>query len=165
MLGAAIIHPAQRAVIPLMPEPIGTHDGTDKKDCERSAAKRCVAKLRQDHPHLRFIVTEESLRANAPPIETLHAHGLHSILGVKEGEHASRFQQVQAAEHAGRVTSYERHDRAAEVIHRFRCVNDLPLHASNPHVQVNCIEYWELGPHKVQHFSWVTDLCVSKRNV
>ena len=50
MLGAAIIHPDQRAVIPLMPEPIMNRDGTDKNDCERNAAKRFVAKLRQDHP-------------------------------------------------------------------------------------------------------------------
>src|SRR5207253_6311696 len=32
MLGAAIIHPDRREVIPLMPEPIVTHDGTGKKD-------------------------------------------------------------------------------------------------------------------------------------
>ena len=30
MLGAAIIHPDMRAVIPLMPEPIVKHDGTEK---------------------------------------------------------------------------------------------------------------------------------------
>src|SRR5712691_1606926 len=61
LLGAAIIHPDQRAVIPLMPEPIVNRDGTDKNDCERNAAKRFVAKLRQDHPHLKFIVTADSL--------------------------------------------------------------------------------------------------------
>jgi hypothetical protein len=76
MLGAAIIHPDQQAVIPLMPEPITNRDGTDKNDCERNAVKRFVAKLRQDHPHLKFIVMEDSLSANAPHIETLHAHDL-----------------------------------------------------------------------------------------
>jgi hypothetical protein len=105
MLGAAIIHPDMRAVIPLMPEPIVKHDGTDKNDCERNAAKRFMAKLRQDHPHLQFIITEDSLSSNAPHIETLHLYGLHYILGVKEGDHAYLFQQVQAAEHAGHVTS------------------------------------------------------------
>jgi hypothetical protein len=73
MLGAAIVHPDQRAVIPLMPEPIVRHDGTAKNDCERHAAKRFVAKLRQDHPHLKFIITEDSLSSNAPHLETLHA--------------------------------------------------------------------------------------------
>ena len=113
MLGAAIIHPDLREVIPFMPEPIVKHDGTGKNDCERNAAKRFIAKLRQDHPHLKFIVTEDSLSSNAPHIETLHDHELHYILGVKEGDHAFLFKQVQAAEHAGRVTYYERHDRAA----------------------------------------------------
>ena len=165
MLGAAIIHPDQRAVIPLMPEPIGNHDGTVKNDCERNAAKRFVAKLRQDHPHLKFIVTEDSLSSNAPHIETLHQHGLHDILGVKEGDHPYLFQQVQAAEHAGRVTTYERHDRAAGVIHRFRFVHDMPLNVSHPHVRVNFLEYWEIRPHQVQHWSWVTDLRVHQRTV
>ena len=165
MLGAAIIHPDLREVIPLMPEPIVKHDGTAKNDCERNAAKRFIAKLRKDHPHLKFIVTEDSLSSNAPHIETLHAHGLHYILGVKEGDHAYLFQQVQVAEHAGRVTYYERHDRAAGVVHRFRFVNDMPLNAANTDVRVHFIEYWEVGDDKTQHFSWVTDLRVSKRNV
>src|SRR5882724_2304897 len=165
MLGAAVIHPDVRAVIPLMPEPIGQDDGTDKNDCERNAAKRFVVKLRQDHPHRKFIVTEDSLSANAPHIETLQHHDRRYILGVKEGDHAFLFQQIQAAEHAGRVTYYERHDRAVGRLHRFRFVNDVPLNASNVDVRVNFIEYWEIGATKVQHFSWVTDLRVSKRNV
>ncbi len=165
MLGAAIIHPDMREVIPLMPEPIVKQDGTDKNDCERNAAKRFIAKLRKDHPHLKFIVTEDSLSSNAPHIETLHDHGCHYLLGVKEGDHAYLFEQVQAAEVAGRVTYYERHDRAAEIVHRFRFVNDVPLNESRADVRVGFIEYWEIGKDKVQHFSWVTDLRVSKRNV
>jgi hypothetical protein len=165
MLGAAIIHPDFRAVIPLMPEPIVRHDGTAKNDCERNATKRLLTKLRQDHPHLKFIVTEDSLSSNAPHIKTLHEHGLHYILGVKAGDHAYLFQQIQAAEQAGRVTAYERHDRAAGLVHRFRFLNDVPLNASHAEVRVNFLEYWELGPDKVQHFSWVTDLRVNKRNV
>ncbi len=165
MLGAALVHPDQRTVIPLMPEPIVKHDGTAKNDCERNAAKRFIAKLRRDHPHLKFVVTEDSLSSNAPHIETLHGHGLHYILGVKDGDHASLFEQVRAADQAGRVTSYERHDRAARVVHRFRFVNDVPLNTSHRDVRVNFIEYWEVGEHKVQHFSWVTDLRVSQRNV
>ena len=49
--------------------------------------------------------------------------------------------------------------------HRFRFVNDVPLNASHVDVRVNCIEYWERGDDKVQHFRWVTDLRVSQRNV
>jgi hypothetical protein len=38
MVGAALIHPDRREVIPLLPEPIVQQDGTEKNDCERSAA-------------------------------------------------------------------------------------------------------------------------------
>ncbi len=165
MLGASIIHPDLCEVIPLMPEPIVKQDGTSKNDCERNAAKRLIAKLRQDHPHLKFIVTEDSLSANAPHLQTLQDHHLHYILGVKEGDHAFLFNQVQSAEQAGHVTYDERHDRAAGLVHRFRFVNQVPLNASNADERVNFIEYWEMGADQVQHFSWVTDLRVSKRNV
>jgi hypothetical protein len=165
LLGAALIHPDKREVIPLMPEPIIKQDGTEKNDCERNAAKRFIAKVRQDHPHLKFIVTEDGLSSNAPHIDTLHDYGCHYILGIKEGDHGYLFEQVQAAEEQGRVTYYERHDRAASIEHRFRFVNDVPLNASRSDVRVNFIEYWEVSQEPVQHFSWVTDLRVSKRNV
>ena len=71
-----------------MPEPLVKQDGCEKNDCERNAAKRLIGKLRQDHPHLKLIVTEDSLSSNAPHIEVLQAHNLHYILGVKEGDHA-----------------------------------------------------------------------------
>ena len=152
-------------MIPLLPEAIVKQDGTDKNDCERNAAQRFVAKLRQDHPHLKCIVTEDSLSSNAPHIATLHDHDLHSILGVKEGDHAYLFKQVQAAEHAGRVTYEERRDRAAGLVQRFRFINQVPLNASNSDRHVNFIAYWEMGDTKGQHFRGVTDLRVSKRNV
>ena len=165
MLGAALIHPDFREVIPLMPEPIVKQDGTTKNDCERNAAKRFITKLRQDHPHLKFIMTEDALSSNAPHIETLHDSGCHYILGVKEGDHTYLFQQVEAADEAGGVSYYERHDRAAGLVHRFRFVNDMPLNGSRKDVRVNFIEYWEVGQAQVQHFSWVTDLRVNRRNV
>jgi len=165
MLGAALIHPDRREVIPLMPEPIVKQDGTEKNDCERNAAKRFMAKLRQDHPHLQFIVTEDGLSSNAPHIETLHDYACHSILGVKEGDHAYLFEQVQVAEQEGRVTHYERRDRGAGIVHQFRFINDMPLNAARSDVRVNFIEYWEVSQDNVQHFSWVTDFRVTKQHV
>jgi hypothetical protein len=166
MLGAALIHPDKRAVIPLMPEPIVKQDGTEKNDCERNAAKRFVTKFRQDHPHLKVIVTEDSLSSNAPHIETLQEHNMRYILGVKEGDHAFLFEQVAQAERAGRVTYYEREDHTSGLHHRFRFVCAMPLNASNTALRVNFIECWETTTDgKVQHFSWITDLCVNKGTV
>jgi hypothetical protein len=164
-LGAALIHPDRREVIPLMPEPIVKHDGSAKNDGERNAAKRFIAKLRRDHPHLGFIVTEDGLSSNAPHIATLHDAGCHSILGVKEGDHGYLFEQVHAAEQARRVSHYEQYDRAAGITHRFRFINDMPLNESHAEVRVNFLEYWEVSQDQVQHFSWVTDFRVHQDNV
>ena len=167
MLAGALVHPDRRAGIPLMPEPIIKQDGAAKNDCERNAAKRFIPKLRQDHPHLKLSVTEDSLSSNAPHIDVLHAHHLHYILGVKEGDHAYLLAQVAAAERAGRVTSYDRHDETTGLRHRFRFVRDVPLNESHADLRVNFLEGWEWEPDSdpVQHFSWVTDLCVNKGTV
>ena len=165
MLGAVLLHPDKRDVIPLMPEPIVKQDGSDKNDCERNAAKRLIAKLRQDHPDLKVIVTEDSLGSNAPHIEMLQAHDVHYMLGVKEGDHAFLFEQVAQAEQAGRVTYYERDDAEKGVHHRFRFVSDMPLNESNADLRVNFLECWETSKGKVQHFSWVTELHLNKGTV
>jgi Transposase DDE domain len=165
LLGAALIHPDRREGIPLMPEAMLKPDGSEKNDCERNAAKRFIAKLRRAHPHLQVIVTEDGLSSNAPHIDTLQAYGCHYILGVKEGAHRYLFAQVRAAAQAGRVQQYERHDRATGLTHRFRFLNNVPLNESHPEVRVNFLEYWEISPAHVQHFSWVTDLRVPHANV
>jgi hypothetical protein len=131
VLGGVLIHPDKREVIPFMPEPIVKHDGTEKNDCERNAAKRFVTKFRQDHPHLKVIVTEDSLSSNAPHIETLQAHNMRYLLGVKEGDHAFLFEQVAQAERAGRVTYYDREAPNTKLHHRFRVFSNMPLKAGN----------------------------------
>jgi hypothetical protein len=165
ILGAALIHPERREVIPLMPEPIVKQDGTEKNDCERHAAQRLITKLRQDHPHLKLIVTEDSLSSNAPHMQMLQDHHLHYILGVKEGDHAYLFKHVAAAEQAGRVTYYERNDAETGLRHRFRFVSDMPLNEAHAALRVNFLECWEEDGDQVQHFSWVTDLRVNKGTV
>jgi hypothetical protein len=165
MLGAVLIHPDRRAVIPLMPEPLVKHDGTEKNDCERTAAKRVIVKLRQDHPNLKLIVTEESLSSNAPHIQVLQDHKLHDILGVKEGDHAFLVAHVAEAEQAGRVTYYDRNDVATGVRHRFRFLRDVPLNEAHADLRVNFLECWEWDGDQEQHCSWVTDLRVTKGTV
>jgi hypothetical protein len=164
-LGAALIHPDRRAVMPLMPEPLVKQDGTEKHECEREAAKRWSVKRRQDHPHRKLIVTEDSLRANAPHIPVLHDHHVHDIVGVTEGDHASLCAQVAAAEQAGRVTYYDRDAPETGLRHRFRLVRDVPLNASHTDLRVNFLECWEGDKDIVQHCSWVPALRVNKGTV
>lgn len=162
MLGGAIVHPEQKAVIPLAPEPIIRQDGEEKNDCERNAAKRFLAKLRQDYPRLSFIITEDALSANAPHLTELKQQRMHFILGVKPGDHTYLFAHVAQARAAGRSTTFEIEKDG--VIHRFHYLNDAPLNESNPEVRVNFLEYWEIKGKKSQHFTWVTDFTISQTN-
>ena len=91
LYGAAIVHPNLNQVIPLMPEQIIKQDGESKNDCERNASKRFFEQFKKDHPHLRVIVVEDALSANAPHIRELQKHGFKYVLGVKAGDHQFLF--------------------------------------------------------------------------
>ena len=163
MLGAAIVHPDHREVIPLAPEPIIKQDGETKNDCERNAGKRFFEKLRKVHPHLRLIVIEDGLSSNAPHIRELEKHKLHYILGAKEGDHAFLFDYVKSAAKDGLTTEIEYKNN--DTVYQYRFINQAPLNASNQDVLVNFVEYWETTPKKTMHFSWVTDIQVTEENV
>jgi hypothetical protein len=124
-----------------------------------------IVKLRQDHPHLPWIVPADSLSSNAPHIHVRQEHNVHYIVGVTEGDQASLCAQVAAAEQAGRVTYYDRDTPETGLRHRFRFVSDVPLNASHTDLRVNFLECWEWDKDTVQHFSWGTDLRVNKGTV
>jgi hypothetical protein len=162
MLGVALVHPDEKAVIPLAPEPIIKQDGQEKNDCERNAAKRLLAKLRQDYPRLPLIIVEDALSANAPHLKEIKRHRFRFIVGVKPGDHRYLFDFVAQAHTAGKTTGFEIME--GDVIHRFRFLNDVPLNEANPEVRVNFLEYWEIKGDKQQHFTWITDFTISPNN-
>ena len=165
MLGASIIHPDLREVIPLAPEMIIKQDGETKNDCERNAAKRFLEKLREDHPHLPIIITEDALSPNAPHIKELKKHNCHFILGVKPGDHEFLFNYVKNASIDGTSIKFDFIDeKNSKVRHQFHFINNVPLNKSNQDLLVNFLEYHEISDKGIKHFSWVTDLTVTKDN-
>lgn len=162
-LAAALVHPDHREVIPLAPEPIQRQDGQTKNDCERNAARRWLEKFRADHPRLRAVVTEDGLASNGPHIRDLQRHGLRFILGAKEADHAALRRDVLDA--CAQSQAHSHTVREGLVTHRFLYVNGVPLNDSHPDLLVNYLEYWEQGPQGEQHFSWVTDLPLTRATV
>jgi hypothetical protein len=166
MLGAALVHPDHKEVIPLAPEPIIKADGDAKNDCERNATRRWLKLFRQEHPHLPIIVVEDGLAANAPHLRDLHAANVRFIIGVKPGDHAFLFKHLYAADEAGRTQTLTWTDAATGLLHHFRFHHDVPLNESNPDMLVNVLEYWEIhADGKVQYFSWITDLPLTPATV
>lgn len=165
-LGAAMVHPDSRTVIPLAPEPICKQDGETKNDCERNGARRWLGNFRKDHPHLKVIITEDALSPNAPHIRDILAAGCHFILGVKEDDHKYLFDCLNATVEAGKAIEHDLPDpQNPDVHHFFRFTSGLPLNESNKDILVNVVEYWEEGGKKPRYFSWVTDLTITRDNV
>ena len=166
ILGATLVHPDLKEVIPLAPEPIINQDGYTKNDCERNATRRWLKRFRQEHPHLPVIIVEDGLSANAPHLDDLREARANYIIGVKPGDHAFLFGLLRAADEAGLTQTLTLVDSAAGVLHHFRFHNRMPLNESHPDHLVNVLEYWEIHPAKlvkgvehvgkIQYFSWIS---------
>ena len=164
MLGAAIVHPDMKEVIPLAPEPIVRQDGNSKNDCERNAGKRLLQQLRAEHPKMGFIIIEDGLASNAPHLREILRLNMHYISGVKPGDHRFLFDHVVAAieeDRATTITWYEKETRC-EITY----INDLPLNESNQDLRVNYLQYVEYDSdgNVAKMFSWVTDFVVTNDN-
>lgn len=172
MVAGAFVSPDCKEVLPLCPELIRRQDGSTKNDCERNATRRFIADFRREHPHLKVIVTEDGLSANAPHIKDLMAHGFRYILSAKPGDHAFLFSQIDEAAERGEVTELILPDgKKANRTHCFRCINSVPLNkTSQDELRVNFLEHWEVvtkGEEVVilNRFSWVTDFEITADNV
>jgi hypothetical protein len=164
LLSAVLIHPDLSTVLPFAPEAILGHDGENKNDCERNAAKRLLAHLRREHPHLKMIVVEDSLAGNGPHLNLLNELDFRYLIMVKEGDHEALFETVQEKLRAGECDEFEEVDEA-EVVHGFRFVNGVPLNKTHPDILVNFLEYWEIEGDSELLFTWITDLYLSRDTV
>jgi hypothetical protein len=167
LLGATLVHPDLKEVIPLAPEPIIQQDGQTKNDCERNAARRWLKQFRQEHPHLPVIVVEDALSSNAPHLKDLAEADARYIIGVKPGDHKFLFEHLRVLDEAGQIQVLTSVDPDTGLLHHFRFANSVPLNESNPDVLVNVLEYWEFDRDlkKVQHFSWISDFLLTPDNV
>lgn len=160
MLGAVIVHPDQREVFPLCPEPISKADGCTKNDCEQNAMTRLLADFKREHPHLEVIFTEDALGAKGPYLRRILEIEAHFIVNVNPTGNPSLFEWLKGVELKKKTVS-----TGKETI-ELTFYNGVPLNDSNHDLQVNfvdCIVRDKKG--KVTHFSWVTDLLVTQDNI
>ena len=162
-LGASIVHPDQRQVIPLAPEPIQNTDGSSKQDCERNASKRLIQKIRKDHPKLNIIIVADGLYSNQPFIGDLKYNRMSFILVAKPGDHKFLFNHLATVTH--NIQSLEYFDDKGRQ-HIYRWINDVPLNGTAHAQNVNFFDYTIKAAGKTNfHSSWVTDIPVNRDNV
>jgi len=153
MLGAALVHPDQKVVIPLAPEPIVKGDGDNKNDCERNAAKRLLGDFRREHPHLKTLVVEDGLGSNFPHLALLDSLNMSYIIGAKPGDHKFMFDWIKNQD----PEIYTQQDPDG-IHHEFHYYHDIPLNRSNSEYRVNVLNYTQTNKKgKKQTFTWVTN--------
>jgi hypothetical protein len=160
MLGAVIVHPDQKEVFPLCPEPISKSDGSTKNDCEQNAMKRLLADFQREHPRLEVIFTEDALGAKGPYLRRILDIGAHFVVNVNPTGNPTLFEWLKSIslETKKIVTKTETIELAF--------YNGIPLNDANHDLQVNfidCVVRDKKG--RVTHFSWITDLLVTQENV
>ena len=157
MLGAAIVCPGRKEVIPVMPEPIFKQDGQTKNDCERNALKRFLPKFRQDHPHLPTIALLDALYANAPVIRDLKRDQLSWIIRVKPDGNSFFFFFLEEMSASGMSEEFEAVD--SDGVHRrYRLARNVPLNESNADILVDFLEVCEPHfPNGERSFTWILD--------
>src|SRR3990167_3956162 len=160
MLGAVVVHPDQKEVFPLCPEPISKADGSTKNDCEQNAMKRLLVDFQREHPRLEAIFTEDALSAKGPYLRRILGIGAHFIVNVNSTGNPSLFEWLKGVPLGKKIIT----NKKESIELQFH--NGIPLNDSNHDLVVNfidCVIRDKKG--RVTHFSWITDLLVTQDNV
>jgi len=164
-LGATIVAPGHQQVLPLPPEFIAPRDGAEKQDCERTAAKRWLAKHGREAVHLKPVFLGDDLFACQPIAAAMRQAGGNFILTCKPASHKTIAEYIHGAkldEH--RETTVTRGKRTTTI---YRWLSAVPLRATDDAMNVNWFSIEILGGKgKRTYFnSFVTDLDVNRETV
>ena len=164
-LAAVMLHPNHEEVFPLDFEPILNQDGDRKNDCERNAARRLCAALRERYPDLAVLLVEDALYANAPHLRQITGYGWSYVLNVKPDSHQSLVKQFAGRRASGQVTELRR-TAADQGQHYFAWTSGLCLCDSATDVRVNYLRYEQTDKKGVvTRWTWITNLPLSARTV
>ncbi len=164
-LGATLVAPGHKQVLPLPPEFIVPRDGAEKQDCERNAAKRWLARHGATVAHLRPIYLGDDLFACQPIAADIHRAGGNFILTCKPASHQTITEYLQGAElQEHRQTVCKRGKRTTTV---YRWLSALPLRATEDAMTVNwfSIETFNAKGKRTYYNSFVTALAITAGTV
>jgi hypothetical protein len=162
----AVVHPDLRQVLPLAPEFIRLQDGSNKQDCETTASRRVLRRIRAEHPQLPVIVVGDSLYSCAPSIRELQKQRFSFLLVVKPGDHKSLFVDIEGMRRGRMLERLARKDSKSRR-YVYEWTNQIPLgaDAKSPVVNFMALSIFDAQGKRTFTNSWVSDIEVSKDNV
>ena len=170
-LGATLVAPGHKQVLPLPPEFLVPQDGAEKQDCERNAVKRWLARHGTAVTHLRPVYLGDDRFACQPIVAAIQSTGgnLGPLRGpsltCKPSSHQTITEYLRGAElHEHRQTVCKRGKRTTTV---YRWLSAVPLRGTDDAIIVNwfSIETLDAKGKRTYYNSFVTDLPVSADTV
>lgn len=169
VVGATLVRAGSHQVLPLDVEEVRNATAESApQDCELTAGKRLIARLRREHRQMALVVIGDDLYSHVPFVEQLQQLRLHYVLVAKPTSHPTLRAAVAAAEAEGVSQEGQWHEGsgARRRTYTYRIVRQVPLALESP-VRVTYVEVWErtAGGALRYHNSWITDLDVDSENV
>jgi hypothetical protein len=168
LLGAIVVAPGHKRVIPLAPEFISNEDGAEKQDCERNAAKRWYQKHGERLHSLRPIYLGDDLFSCQPIVTMLTSKGDDFIFTCKPGSHKSIYDFIDGAELEccqHQKTAGKR--KVKTTTYTYRWIEGVPLRDGKDAAAVNWASLVIRDAQgKVTYSSaWVTSLPINAKNI
>ena len=169
VVGATLVRAGAHQVLPVDAEEVRNPTAdSHPQDCELTAGKRLIVRLRREHPQMALVVIGDDLYSHVPFVEQLQQLRLHYVLVAKPASHPTLLAALAAALEQG-VSQPGQWDEGSGTRWRrytYRIVRQVPLALESP-VQVTYVEVWErtAGGELLYHNSWITDLDVDAENV
>jgi hypothetical protein len=101
VVAATVTRAGSHAILPLDAEEVRNTDGLQQQDCELTAAKRLVKRLRAEHRQLSLCIVGDDLYGHEPWIEELRALRMSFVLVAKPTSHVALFEQLEEWEQHG----------------------------------------------------------------
>jgi hypothetical protein len=164
-LGASLVAPGHKQVLPLPPEFIAPQDGAEKQDCERNAAKRWLARHAAAVARLRPVYLGDDLFACQPIVAAIHDVGGNFILTCKPSSHKTIAEYLHGAELQEHCQTVCKRGKRTTTIYRW--LSGVPLRATCDAILVNwfSIEILNAKGKRTYYNSFVTDLAIAPDTV
>jgi hypothetical protein len=169
IVGATVVRAGSHQVLPLDVEEVRNATAESApQDCELTAGKRLLARLRQEHPQMALIMIGDDLYSHVPFVAQLQALRQHYVLVAKPSSHPTLMVAGTAAEGTdqSQTGQWTEGSGARQRTYTYRLVRQVPL-ALESAVRVTYVEVWEhtAKGELLYHNSWITDLDVDAANV
>ena len=168
VVSATVTRAGSHAILPLDVEEVRNSEGQEPQDCELTAAKRLVKRLRTEHRQLAMCIVGDDLYGHEPLIGELHRLRMRFVLVAKPSSHPALFAQVAECEQRGACEhgTWTEGTGPRRRTFTYRTAAALALTQSEA-VRVNFLEVWEQRTDGTvgYHNSWVTDFAVTPETV